>query len=122
MERDTVARWMDAYRDAWVSNDPVQIAALFTEDAAYAIEPFRPPWRGHEEIVRKWTAGIKQQVAITYDIVALEGDVAVVHWQVFTQNRGDPVRTEYDGVLALTFAPDGRCRDHREWFFQRELH
>jgi nuclear transport factor 2 (NTF2) superfamily protein len=122
MDRDGVARWMDAYRDAWISNDPAEVAALFTEDAEYSIEPFREPWRGQDEIVRKWTAGIKQQVALTYEVLALEGDLAVVRWHVLTQNQGDPVRTEYDGVLALTFAPDGRCRDHREWFFQRELH
>ena len=113
---------MDAYRDAWVSNDPAEVAALFTEDAEYAIEPFRQPWRGRDEIVRRWTAGITQQVELTFDVLAVEGDTAAVHWHVFTQNLGDPVRTEYDGVLALAFDADGRCRDHREWFFQRELH
>ena len=30
------------------------------------------------------------------------------------------VRSETDGVLALSFAPDGRCREHREWFARRD--
>ena len=68
---------MDAYREAWISNDPDQVGALFTDDA-------------------------------------------VVHWHVFTQNVGDPIRVEYDGVLHLRFATDGCCAEHREWFFRRE--
>ena len=40
---------------------------------------------------------------------------------VFTRNVGDPVRVEYDGVLVVRFAPDGRCSEHREWYFRREL-
>ena len=45
----------------------------------------------------------------------------MIHWHVFTRNVGDPVRVEYDGVLAVRFAPEGRCSEHREWYFRREL-
>lgn len=117
-----VAGWMDSYRDAWISNDPGDVAALYTEDATCAVEPFGDPWRGHDEIVRRWTVGIAQRVALTHEVLAIEGDLAVVHWHVFTQNAGDPVRTEYDGILVLRFGADGRCRDQREWFSRRELH
>ena len=112
---------MEAYRDAWISNDPRDVAALFTEDAVYSIDAFTEPWRGREDIVRRWTAGIAQNVDLTFDVVAVEGDVAVVHWRVITQNVGDPVRVEYDGVIQLRFVPNGRCAEHREWFFRREL-
>ena len=112
---------MNAYRDAWISNEPAAVAALFTEDATYSLDPFEPPWRGHEEIVRRWTAGISQKVGMTVDVLAVSDDLAVVHWHVFTQNAGDPIRVEYDGVLSLTFAVDGRCRNCREWYFRREL-
>src|SRR6186997_2500493 len=103
MERAEVARWMDAYRDAWVSNVPAQVAALFTEDAAFASEAFQPPWQGRDEIVRRWTAGIKQDVDMAYEVMATDGDLALVHWHVFTRNAGDPIRTEYDGVIVLRF-------------------
>ncbi|HZT10611.1 MAG TPA: hypothetical protein VFB09_06230 [Actinomycetota bacterium] len=46
---------------------------------------------------------------------------AIIHWHVFTRNVGDPVKVEYDGVLAVRFASDGRCSEHREWYFRREL-
>ena len=64
VDRAGVATWMDAYRDAWISNDPAEIGALFTDDAVYSIDAFAEPWRGREEIVRRWTAGIAQQVAL----------------------------------------------------------
>jgi hypothetical protein len=121
MDREGVAKWMDAYREAWISNDPGDIGALFTDDAVYAIDPFAPPWVGRDEIVRRWTAGISQDVEMTFEVVALEGDVAVVHWNVITQNMGDPVRVAYDGVVQLRFTRGGRCAEHREWFFRREL-
>ena len=121
MEVDAVERWMEAYRAAWISNVPSEVAALFTEDAVYAVSPFVEPWTGREEIVRRWVAGIRQDVEMTYEVLSIQGDQAIIHWHVFTRNVGDPVRVEYDGVLAVRFAPDGRCSEHREWYFRREL-
>ena len=121
MDRAGVATWMEAYRRAWVSNDPAEVADLFTEDAVYVIDAFAKPWVGRDEIVHRWTAGISQQVDLEWEIQALDGDVAVVHWVVVTRNAGDPVRVQYDGVVVLHFAGDGRCRELREWYFRREI-
>jgi ketosteroid isomerase-like protein len=112
---------MGAYRAAWISNVPSEVAALFAEDAVYSVSPFTEPWIGRDEIVRRWVAGIQQDVEMTYDVLAADGDRAIIHWHVFTRNVGDPVRVEYDGVLVVRFAPDGRCSEHREWYFRREL-
>jgi SnoaL-like domain len=112
---------MEAYRAAWISNVPSEVAALFTEDAVYSVSPFTEPWIGRDEIVRRWIAGIQQDVELTYDVLAADADQAIIHWHVFTRNVGDPVRVEYDGVLVVRFAPDGRCSEHREWYFRREL-
>jgi uncharacterized protein (TIGR02246 family) len=49
-----VHAWIDSYIQAWNSNDPADIRALFTQDAAYHTEPYSPPWRGRDEIVRQW--------------------------------------------------------------------
>ena len=49
-----VRAWIDSYIQAWNSNDPADIRALFTQDAAYHTEPYSPPWRGRDEIVRQW--------------------------------------------------------------------
>ena len=121
MEIEAVDRWMEAYKAAWISNVPSEVAALFTEDAVYAVSPFAESWTGRDEIVRRWVAGIRQDVEMTYEVLSVQGDQTIIHWHVFTRNVGDPVRVEYDGVLVVHFAPDGRCSEHREWYFRREL-
>jgi uncharacterized protein (TIGR02246 family) len=121
VDQRAVECWMEAYRAAWISNVPSEVAALFTEDAIYSVSPFTEPWIGRDEIVRRWVAGIQQDVELTYDVLSADSDRAIIHWHVFTRNVGDPVRVEYDGVLVVRFAPDGRCAEHREWYFRREL-
>ena len=51
----------------------------------------------------------------------MEGDTGIAHWNVKARSEGQAGRTEWDGILLITFAPDGRCRDHREWQVRREL-
>ena len=121
MDVEAVERWMEAYRAAWISNVPSEVAELFTNDAVYSVSPFTEPWIGREEIVQRWVAGIRQDVEMTYEVLSVHDDQAIIHWHVFTRNVGDPVRVEYDGVLVVRFAPDGRCSEHREWYFRREL-
>jgi len=47
--------------------------------------------------------------------------VGVAHWNVRTRIPGEETGIEMDGILLITFAPDGRCRDHREWYAKRDL-
>ena len=46
--------WVDGYVQAWNSNDPAAIGALFSQDAAYHTEPYSAPWQGRDEIIRQW--------------------------------------------------------------------
>jgi hypothetical protein len=121
MDRRGFQGWLDAYFRAWESNAVADVAALFTEDAVYRVGPFREPWRGRDEIVRRWVEGGSTDMDHGFEILAVEGDVGVARWRVITQLPGDPVKVEHDGVLVITFAPDGRCRDHLEWYERREL-
>src|SRR5213080_4446011 len=89
VDQRTVETWMEAYRAAWISNVPNEVAALFSEDAVYAASPFTDPWIGREEIVRRWVAGIQQDVELTFEVLSVHGDQAITHWHVFTQNVGD---------------------------------
>ena len=113
-----VERWMQQYFDAWRSNDPGDVAALFTMDAVYAVGPFAGLWRGRDEIVERWTAGDGTLLEDNHEVLATDGDTAVVHWNVVLQLTHR--RLEEDGLLVLMFAADGRCREHREWFVERE--
>jgi hypothetical protein len=112
---------MDAYFAAWISNDPGEVGALFTDDAVYQVGPFAEPWVGREEIVRQWVSGRQEDIVHGHDVLAIEGETAIVAWNVRATDPGTGARTEMDGVLHLTFAADGRCLSHREWFVRREI-
>jgi uncharacterized protein (TIGR02246 family) len=62
VDREAFGRWLQAYFAAWVSNDRDDVAALFTEDATYAVGPFADVWQGRDEIVRWWTSVAQEDV------------------------------------------------------------
>lgn len=121
MQREGFGRWLDAYFAAWISNEPDDVASLFTEDATYSVGPFAAKWEGRTEIVRRWTLGAQDDVEYAYEVMAVEGDTGIAHWNVRARAEGGSARSEWDGILLITFAPDGRCREHREWLVRREL-
>ena len=121
MDRAGFEDWLRRYFEAWVSNDPSDVAPLFAEDALYWVGPFREPWVGREQIVARWTVGTQEDVRTAFDVVAVEGDTGVAHWNVSSRTGDDRGRKEWDGVLVIEFGPNGRCREHREWFSQRDL-
>jgi hypothetical protein len=120
MDRPGFEDWLRRYFDAWVSNDAGDVGALFTDDAVYWVGPFREPWLGRDQIVDRWTSGEQEDVRTAFDVITVEGETGVAHWNVTAGPVGGD-RSEWDGVLVIAFAADGRCREHREWFSRREL-
>ena len=57
MDLDAFRGWLQCYFDAWASNDPVEVSALFAEDAVYSYGPFREETHGRDAIVRSWVEG-----------------------------------------------------------------
>jgi uncharacterized protein (TIGR02246 family) len=60
MDRAGFEGWLRRYFEAWVSNDPDDVAALFTEDALYWVGPFREPWVGRDQIVNDGPAAVRR--------------------------------------------------------------
>jgi hypothetical protein len=116
-----LGRWLDAYGVAAATNDPDDIRALFSEDAAYYTSPYKEPWVGREAIVANWTAHPEAQrdLTFTHEPLSAHDDIGIAHWNMtWLTEAGASV--ELDGILVLRFDGDGRCSDHREWFFKRE--
>lgn len=112
--RDTVEKWVAAYRRAWESNAPSDIAAAFTADATYYPTPSDPPWVGIDAIVAGW---IKHQdeagsTSFEWELVAVEGDTAVI--------RGVSTypTTVYDNLWIVRFSGD-RAREFTEFWVDR---
>jgi ketosteroid isomerase-like protein len=105
--------WAERYFDAWKTNDRAMVESLFSDDAVYFYGPFRPPAVGRDAIVSRWIANAQADVRSQFEVVAVAGRAAVIHWHVaFGQ-------TELDGVLIVRFDAEGRCCDHREWYAEK---
>jgi uncharacterized protein (TIGR02246 family) len=115
-QTDAVLAWVDGYVRAWNSNDPGAIGALFTDDATYHTEPYGEPWRGRDEIVRRWL-GRRDEPGDTefrWHPLTVTPEVAVVEG---TTTYRDPPRT-YSNLWVVRLAPDGRCTEFTEWWMQ----
>jgi SnoaL-like domain len=122
MDNEGLQDWLDAYGRAWISNDPSEVAALFSEDALYAVDPYGEPWRGRGRIVEEWTSDPEEQRELRFEArpLAVTRDVGVAHWAVSYRRLADPELVhELDGILVLRFDEAVRCTEHREWYHRR---
>jgi hypothetical protein len=119
VQLEDLGSWLDRYFAAWESNDPGDVAALFTEDAVYSYSPFRAETRGRDEIVREWVeGGLGSDFTWRHEPLAVTESRGVAHWAVSFRNADDSL-VELDGIFVLDFDDDGRCREHREWYITR---
>ena len=114
MERDEVMRWVAGYERAWRERDVDAVAALFTERAAYRPSPYEPSEVGHEAIKTIWPDDEGVAFTMDADVVAVEGDIAVVRVDV---SYTAPRPQEYRDLWLLRFADDGRVADFEEWAY-----
>lgn len=117
MGRDGVAAWVAAYERAWRSAGTGALAGLFTPDATYRQGPYDEPVTGLPAIARMWEAeraGPTEVFHMTSEVVAVDGDTAVVRVEVW---YGDPVQQEFRDLWVIRFAADGRCAAFEEWPF-----
>jgi ketosteroid isomerase-like protein len=117
MDRQRVAAWVAAYERAWRTPGTDVLAEIFTPDAVYRQGPYHEPVVGLPAIGRMWEQerdGPDEVFQMTSEVVAVDGDTAVVRLEVY---YGDPVEQEYRDLWIVRFAEDGRCRSFEEWPF-----
>ncbi|GAA2247112.1 nuclear transport factor 2 family protein [Herbiconiux moechotypicola] len=112
-----LASWIDGYRAAWLSNDPDQIRALFTEEGVYHPGPSGESWQGHDEIVAGWLDARDEpgDTEFSWEPVVATAEVGVA--QCVSTYRSGAV---YDNLWVIRFAPDGRATSYTDWWIQRE--
>jgi ketosteroid isomerase-like protein len=105
---------MAGYVRAWDSNAPDDVAALFTEDAEYRTEPYAEPWRGRDEIFRKWIENKDEpgDAEFSWEPVVETPEVAVVEGRTVYR---EPRRT-YSNLWVIRLDAGGRCRSFTEWY------
>lgn len=125
MNRDALQSWLDRYVEAWHTNDPEQVAALFTDDATYRYRPYGGDQHasiGRDAIVAAWLeeGDPPGSWEASYEPFAVDGDLAVARGtsRYFASAKG-PART-FHNVFLLRFAPDGRCAEFNEYYMLEE--
>jgi uncharacterized protein (TIGR02246 family) len=120
MDHHDVRRWVDAYERAWREAGTAGLAGLFTDDATYRASPWQPPVEGLAAIGEFWEAereGPDEEFAMVSDVLAVEGDTAVVAVHV-EYGGSDP--QQWRDMWVMRFGRDGRCRAFEEWPFAPE--
>lgn len=111
--------WMDSYVEAWDSNDPEEVAALFHADAVYDPQTADGPWHGVAEIVAGWVAidDTPGNWEFEWQPLVETDDTAVVTGRT---TYLDPPAS-YRNLFVIQFDPDnGLCRDCTEWWIDEE--
>ena len=116
MDEASVRDWVDRYVHAWGTNDPEDIAALFTDDARYLTAPHREPWTGPDEIVRGWLGRKDDQGdwSFDYDVLAVTPELAFVRG--LTEYRSQAA--SFSNLWVLRLEEDGRCSEFTEWWME----
>jgi len=117
VEHADLARWIDAYERAWRTEGTAALAQLFTAQATYRPAPYASPVHGLQDIAAFWESArdaAGDVFTMTWEPIAVEGDVAVVRVQV---DYRAPAVQSYRDLWIIALDPDGRCRSFEEWPF-----
>jgi ketosteroid isomerase-like protein len=113
--RTSVEAWIAGYERAWRTAGTDGLVELFTEDASYRMSPYEEPALGLAAIGELWErerAGPGEQFKMRHEIVAVDGDAAVIRVEVDYADG-----SEYRDLWIVRFAGDQRCREFEEWPF-----
>jgi ketosteroid isomerase-like protein len=113
----SVTDWVIRYERAWRTAGTYGLDRLFTPEAIYLHSPYSEPIVGIDAIRKMWEGdreGADEVFTITTDIVAVEGQTAVVRAEV---RYGEPLRQEYRDLWVLHVDDDGRCSWFEEWAY-----
>jgi uncharacterized protein (TIGR02246 family) len=113
MDRRDVEAWVEGYVRAWTTNDPGDIAALFTADAEYFTAPYRQPWRGRDAIVAGWLERKDQEGEWKFrsEVQAIADDLG------FVRGWTDYPDESYSNLWVIRLR-DGRSPQFTEWWMK----
>jgi uncharacterized protein (TIGR02246 family) len=111
----TLTKWIEAYRKAWESNQPEDIAALFTADGRYFTAPYEAPWEGRKAIVEGWISAADQPGTTTFvwEPVVITDDVQVIRATTTYPSK------VYRNLWVLKLDAEGLCREYTEYWMQQ---
>jgi ketosteroid isomerase-like protein len=111
------AAWVERYLGAWRSNDPVEIGALFSDDATYSPTAFAEPWQGRDGIVAEWLARKDESGDwnFRYEVIVATSDIGIVRGVTNYPGDGE----EYHNLWEISLNSSGACTRFVEWWMLR---
>jgi len=104
--------WLDGYIRAWVTKDPGDVRAIFTDDAEYWFRPDDPdPVRGIDAILEMWAEDEPTTPVFELDVLIENERLGLVKGHV-----DYPGHQFYSNLWEIHFADDGRAQRFVEWF------
>jgi ketosteroid isomerase-like protein len=119
VDRAGVEQWVAGYERAWRSPGTEQLAELFTPDVSYLPSPWGQAVEGLDALAAFWDGerdSPDESFTMTSEVVAVEGDMAVVRVAVDYVESA----SRWRDLWVIHFAEDGRCRVFEEWPFAPE--
>jgi hypothetical protein len=116
MEREDVQGWMAAYERLWRTPGTDGLGEVFANGASYRMSPWDEPVVGLAALAELWEAerdGHDETFTMTSQVVAVEGDAAIVRAEVAYEATGNRWRD----LWVLRFDEQGRCTEFEEWAF-----
>jgi hypothetical protein len=109
---------MHAYAAAWRAKAPADAAKLFSADAFYTSDPFRPGLHGREQIAAYWTeaTGGQEDLSLHVGPPSVGRDRVAAEWWASFRRGGEEVTLA--ACLLLRFDADGLCCELREYWRQ----
>lgn len=120
IDHQTVHDWLDRLKSYWEAGDGEGALSLFRQTAEYYERPFHAGTT-EAEIRKYWedVDGLKD-ITFEFEIVAIAGQRAVVHWQNGFVTPDDGKAWLLDGVFFIDFDVEGECQTFRQWWFARD--
>jgi hypothetical protein len=120
IERSDADRWLNSYIEAWKSNDPGQIAALFTDACPYRFYPYDEPTVGGAAIAAAWLEKPDEPGSFqaTYRTIAVDDDLVVAQGESLYYSDGR-LSEAFDNIFVMTFDDAGLCSSFVEYYVRR---
>lgn len=122
MTLEELDHWLEAYGRAWETHDPDALVACFAEDAVYQWGPFGATVRGHAEIRARSERSRAEQGPVRFGheplAITLDGR-GIARWWASVETADEATIEDLEGIFLVTFGPNGRCTDFREWWNTR---
>ena len=119
IDETRIRDWLAAYHHAWTTDDPREIAALFTDDVRYFTAPYHDPLDGVEAVSGYWLGEKESDIpwSFEYQVLAQEGDLfvvrAVTSYPEGESESGGPVTLHNLWLVTLR---DDRASEFVEYF------